>query len=96
MLNIKRYSRETFSECWCVFLGFNHNSFCYKVQTVTLIPGDGIGPEISDSVKQIFAASGVSPCTDTVSYVTAKSNTNCIVSADKYLNLDQAYQWQKS
>ncbi|XP_071102645.1 isocitrate dehydrogenase [NAD] subunit alpha, mitochondrial-like [Haliotis cracherodii] len=32
--------------------------FSSQVQTVTLIPGDGIGPEISDSVKQIFAASG--------------------------------------
>jgi isocitrate dehydrogenase (NAD+) len=27
--------------------------------TVTLIPGDGIGPEISESVKQIFEAAGV-------------------------------------
>ncbi|KAJ1552215.1 hypothetical protein HK405_012200, partial [Cladochytrium tenue] len=25
-------------------------------QVVTLIPGDGIGPEISESVKKIFAA----------------------------------------
>lgn len=28
-------------------------------QLVTMIPGDGIGPEISDSVKQIFSAAGV-------------------------------------
>ena len=26
-----------------------------------MIPGDGIGPEISQSVKDIFAAAGVSP-----------------------------------
>ena len=26
----------------------------------TLIPGDGIGPEISESVQQIFQAAGVS------------------------------------
>ena len=28
--------------------------------TCTLIPGDGIGPEISESVQQIFQAAGVS------------------------------------
>ena len=27
---------------------------------MTLIPGDGIGPEISASVQKIFAAAGVS------------------------------------
>lgn len=27
--------------------------------TVTLIPGDGIGPEIADSVKKIFKAAQV-------------------------------------
>lgn len=26
---------------------------------VTMIPGDGIGPEISQSVKDIFSAAGV-------------------------------------
>jgi isocitrate dehydrogenase (NAD+) len=26
------------------------------VQTVTLIPGDGIGPEISEAVKEVFDA----------------------------------------
>ncbi|CAD5124292.1 DgyrCDS12582 [Dimorphilus gyrociliatus] len=30
-----------------------------KSRLVTLIPGDGIGPEISNSVKQIFGAAGV-------------------------------------
>ena len=25
-----------------------------KPQTVTLIPGDGIGPEISEAVKEVF------------------------------------------
>ncbi len=29
------------------------------MQTVTLIPGDGIGPEISDAVKRIFQAAEV-------------------------------------
>lgn len=32
---------------------------CESTKTVTLIPGDGIGPEISDSVEQIFAAANV-------------------------------------
>ena len=35
--------------------------------TVTLIEGDGIGPEISQSVKDIFAAAKV----DIVTYVLA-------------------------
>lgn len=30
-----------------------------QMRTVTLIPGDGIGPEISASVQQIFDAAGV-------------------------------------
>ena len=30
--------------------------------TCTLIPGDGIGPEISESVQKIFQAAGVSIC----------------------------------
>ena len=38
---------------------------CYQettsLQKITMIPGDGIGPEISQSVKDIFAAAGVSP-----------------------------------
>ena len=29
------------------------------MKTVTLIPGDGIGPEISNAVKEIIKASGV-------------------------------------
>ena len=34
--------------------------FCvFQKQTVTLIPGDGIGPEISESVKKIFDAARV-------------------------------------
>lgn len=34
---------------------------CYstEMQTVTLIPGDGIGPEISAAVKQIFTTAEV-------------------------------------
>ena len=27
--------------------------------TITLIPGDGIGPEISEAVKQILSATGL-------------------------------------
>lgn len=30
-----------------------------EIQKVTLIPGDGIGPEISDAVKTVFAAAKV-------------------------------------
>ena len=28
-------------------------------QTVTLVPGDGVGPEIMSSVKDVFTAAGV-------------------------------------
>lgn len=31
-----------------------------QIQTVTLIPGDGIGPEISSAVMKIFEAANVS------------------------------------
>lgn len=34
-------------------------AYSHQVQKVTLIPGDGIGPEISTSVQQIFAAANV-------------------------------------
>lgn len=34
--------------------------FLPQVQTVTLIPGDGIGPEISAAVMKIFDAAKVS------------------------------------
>lgn len=34
-----------------------------QIQTVTLIPGDGIGPEISDAVMKIFEAAKVSSVT---------------------------------
>lgn len=43
----------------CFFL---QGSRCYSTearQMVTMIPGDGIGPEISQSVKDIFSAAGV-------------------------------------
>lgn len=33
-------------------------NFSSESRLVTMIPGDGIGPEISDSVKQIFSAAG--------------------------------------
>ncbi|KAM9979613.1 hypothetical protein ACTFIY_008830 [Dictyostelium cf. discoideum] len=34
----------------------NYSSSTSKIQKVTLIPGDGIGPEISESVKRVFSA----------------------------------------
>lgn len=35
-------------------------SFASQIHTVTLIPGDGIGPEISCAVMKIFEAAKVS------------------------------------
>lgn len=37
-----------------------------STRIVTLIPGDGIGPEISNSVKKIFAAANVPISWETV------------------------------
>lgn len=37
-----------------------------QIQTVTLIPGDGIGPEISTAVMQIFEAAKVSEVTHVI------------------------------
>ncbi|XP_033109404.1 isocitrate dehydrogenase [NAD] subunit alpha, mitochondrial-like [Anneissia japonica] len=39
---------------WCKV-----RSYSNEVRTVTMIPGDGIGPEISEAVQQIFQASKV-------------------------------------
>ncbi|XP_059172670.1 isocitrate dehydrogenase [NAD] subunit alpha, mitochondrial-like [Physella acuta] len=36
-----------------------HRHYSSEKQLVTMIPGDGIGPEISVAVKQIFSAAGV-------------------------------------
>ena len=33
--------------------------YWFQVKTVTMIPGDGIGPEISAAVQQIFSAAEV-------------------------------------
>lgn len=54
--------------------------------TATLFPGDGIGPEIADSVKKIFKAAGV-PITWDVQYVgpDVDERTNSMVSRE---NLD--------
>ena len=37
----------------------NTRTFASGPQKVTLIPGDGIGPEISAAVQKIFTAAGV-------------------------------------
>lgn len=34
-------------------------SYSSDIRKITLIPGDGIGPEISDAVQQIFKAANV-------------------------------------
>ena len=44
------------------------------VRTVTLIPGDGIGPEIAVAVQKIFAAAEVSLL---IQYI-PMCNTHCI------------------
>ncbi|XP_068693965.1 isocitrate dehydrogenase [NAD] subunit alpha, mitochondrial-like [Montipora capricornis] len=39
--------------------GESRRRYCTQTQKVTLIPGDGIGPEISNAVKDVFAAAEV-------------------------------------
>ena len=41
----------------CSHLQKHH--FSSNIRTVALIPGDGIGPEISDAVQKIFVAADV-------------------------------------
>jgi isocitrate/isopropylmalate dehydrogenase len=41
------------------FLGSQSRHYSDAVRTVTLIPGDGIGPEISASVQKIFKVAQV-------------------------------------
>lgn len=49
----------------CIIILIPSNVICLcsasQIHTVTLIPGDGIGPEISGAVMKIFEAAQVSP-----------------------------------
>lgn len=45
------------------------------MRTVTLIPGDGIGPEISAAVQEIFAASKVN---ELVKFYLMLSDIQCL------------------
>jgi hypothetical protein len=49
-------------------------------RTVTLIPGDGIGPEISHSVQKIFEAAGVPLNWESVDVTPVKSVRNSLSS----------------
>ena len=42
-----------------IVIFLNYPKFPSDVRTVTLIPGDGIGPEIAVAVQKIFAAAEV-------------------------------------
>ena len=42
-----------------IVIFLKYPKFCSDVRTVTLIPGDGIGPEIAVAVQKIFAAAEV-------------------------------------
>ncbi len=45
--------------------GANYNGCALMTHTITLIPGDGIGPEVTAAVLKILAATGVSIAWDT-------------------------------
>lgn len=49
-------------KCMIILVSLNIMCLCSasQIQTVTLIPGDGIGPEISTAVMKIFEAANVS------------------------------------
>ncbi|ESO07422.1 hypothetical protein HELRODRAFT_185474 [Helobdella robusta] len=51
---------------------FSRNFSSAEIRTVTLIPGDGIGPEISASVQQIFKAANVPIAWDVVDVTPVK------------------------
>ena len=40
--------------------GANYNDSIFMAHTITLIPGDGIGPEVTEAVVRVLAAAGVS------------------------------------
>ena len=48
-----------------------------EIRRVTLIPGDGIGPEISEAVQKIFEAAEVPVAWDTVDVTPVKGNFSC-------------------
>ena len=60
--------------------------FCREASTVTLFPGDGIGPEIADSVKKVYTAAGIDIDWDEqLVGTTADPRTNSMVTRE---NLD--------
>ncbi|DBB04302.1 hypothetical protein WJX77_009400 [Trebouxia sp. C0004] len=59
---------------------------CREATTVTLFPGDGIGPEIADSVKKVYTAAGIDIDWDEqLVGTTADPRTNSMVTRE---NLD--------
>jgi isocitrate dehydrogenase (NAD+) len=59
---------------------------CREASTVTLFPGDGIGPEIADSVKKVYTAAGIDIGWDEqLVGTTADPRTNSMVTRE---NLD--------
>ncbi|DBB11129.1 hypothetical protein WJX82_011364 [Trebouxia sp. C0006] len=59
---------------------------CREASTVTLFPGDGIGPEIADSVKKVYTAAGIDIDWDEqLVGTTADPRTNSMVTRE---NLD--------
>lgn len=61
-------------------------TYSAKAFTATLFPGDGVGPEIADSVKKVFSAAGV-PVTWDEQHIskTVDPRTNSMVTRE---NLD--------
>jgi len=60
-------------------------SYRFK-HTVTLIPGDGIGPEISEAVKEVFAASGAPIEWETVHLSTTTAKEGGSLISDDIIN----------
>ena len=44
---------------WCNGLSRRNYALYGGRQTVTLIPGDGIGPEVTGAVKRVFLSAGM-------------------------------------
>ncbi len=53
------YSNVTFLVWFSFISTCQPSNKADAVKTVTLIPGDGVGPELMNSVKEVFRSAGV-------------------------------------
>lgn len=81
-----RLHKQSLLRVWDSGATTSYRSFSSEPVTAALFPGDGIGPEIADAVKEIFTAAGA-PIKWEEQYIgkTADPRTNSMVTRE---NLD--------